>query len=242
MILTDSEGRMPPWCRHCGADLKSSPKNPTPAAAAEAPLREPVPLGANGNLPPNGKDQGLAYIHACVPELLGNNSLYRVYFTKTDLLVFRIGSGSVSAGQVLPQTRARINPVGFGLLPMIANGVAKKREAEQLRLAERAKELDGADEPTLRDYAYTGDAAFILGPGDVTWLRIDPPSGYIRYLFGVDHEGVLKFAHRAAGKMKLALPSWKDARRAIEELPKLFGNLVQVNLSWGSAARRSVGV
>jgi hypothetical protein len=239
MILADSEGRMPPWCRHCGADLKSNPKSPTPVAAAEAPTKQPETLSAPGDLPVNGQGQSVSYIHACVPGLLGRNSLYRIYFTNTDLLFFRIGSGTISAGQVLPQSRFRVMPAGVGVQALTAYKDARKREMEQLRLTERISQLDGADEPTLR--AYTGDAAFILGPGDVTWLRIDPPSAYIRYLYGVDHEGVLKFEHRAAGKMKLALPSWKDARRAIEELPKLFGNLARVNLSWGSGARRTAG-
>jgi hypothetical protein len=189
----------------------------------------------------NGKVEALPYIHACIPGMLGNNTLYRIYFTKNDLLVFRIGSGMVSAGQILPQTRPRVRPISLGLLPLVAPNVAKRHDAEQIRLAQRIKDLDTASESTLRDYVSTGDAAFFLGPGDITWLRIDPPSAYIRFFCGVDHEGILRFEHRAAGKMKLALPAWKDAKKAVEELPKLFGDLVQVNLSWGSAARRTGG-
>ncbi len=242
VILADSDGRMPPWCRHCGADLKSGAKSPKPAASGEPPPKEPELLGAAGRIPVNGKLDALPYIHACIPGMLGNNTLYRIYFTKNDLLVFRIGSGTVSAGQILPQTRPRVRPISVGLLPMIAHSVAKRNDAEQIRLAERVKELDAADETTLRDIVYTGDAAFILGRGDITWLRIDPPSGYIRFICGLDHEGLLKFEHRVAGKMKLALPAWKDAKKAVEELPKLFGDLVQVNLAWGSAARHAGGV
>jgi hypothetical protein len=237
--MADSEGRVPPWCRHCGADLKTSPKEPAPAATAQAPLQQPKLPSAAGPPAPNGQTKAPPYIHACIPGMLGKNMLYRIYFTSSDLLVFRIGSGTISAGQVLPSTKARVRPIGLGLLPMIAHSVAKRNEAEDMRLADRAKELEAADEPTLRDCVHTGDAAFALGPGDITWLRIDPPSGYIRVFCGVDHEGILKFEHRTAGKMKLALPSWKDAKKAIEELPKLFGDLVQVNLSWGTAARRA---
>jgi hypothetical protein len=230
---------MPPWCRHCGADLNSNPKSSSPAATAQATPEQRVPSNTPGSFPVNGQTKAPPYIHACVPGMLGKNMLYRIYFTSSDLLVFRIGSGTISAGQVLPPTKARVRPIGLGLLPMIAHSVAKRNEAEDMRLAERAKELEAADEPTLRDCVYTGDAAFALGPGDVSWLRIDPPSTYIRVFCGVDHEGLLKFEHRTAGKMKLALPSWKDAKKAVEELPKLFGDLVQVNLVWGSAARRA---
>src|SRR5690349_10812311 len=94
IILPDAEGRMPPWCRHCGSDLKSSSKDPSPAATADTPPNEePTPLDAAGDPPVNGQSQSLSYIHACVPGLLGRNLLYRIYFTKTDLLVFRLGAG-----------------------------------------------------------------------------------------------------------------------------------------------------
>jgi hypothetical protein len=260
IIHTDAEGRMPPWCRHCGSDLKGGPKNSSPAPSAEAPASDSPAPSANGGqmsnpsprpdgleirptaLAVNGQSQGLTYIHACVPGFLGRNTLYRIYCTKTDLLVFRIGSGTMNAGQVLHQSPLRVMPVGAEFQALTAPSRNRKREMDQLRLTERLSELDAADEPTLRDYAFAGAGAFIAGLEDVSWLRIDPPSGYIRFFCRLEHDAVLKFEHRTVGKMTLALPSWKNARQAIAELPKLFGETVQINLTWGSAGRRAAAI
>ena len=54
----------------------------------------------------------------------------------------------------------------------------------------------------------------------------------------VVHEAMLKFKHRSQGSLAFALPSLRDARRAAEWLPRLFGDKVQVSLSWGSAGRQ----
>ena len=107
-VLASSEGRMPPWCPHCGASLKASagPKA-TPVAAA------PTPLGRAGFMPTVDAAPTESFFHACVPGISENHHrLYRVYITATDLLVFAIGSGAVSMGEVLARTRPSQLPQG----------------------------------------------------------------------------------------------------------------------------------
>jgi hypothetical protein len=119
---------------------------------------------------------------------------------------------------------------------MILAAIARAQEGKQLRFADRIQDLDMANEETLRDYASMRDGSFIADPDDLKWLHIDPPSGWYRFWYRADHEGVLRFAHRRMGKLTLALPTTRDVRLAMEELPKLFGESIQINLTWGTAS------
>ena len=112
-----------------------------------------------------------------------------------------------------------------------------RSEAKELDLAKRVAELDAADENGLRQYAASGDAAFQVTPQDLKWMTLDGPSVWYRWFNSVEHEAVWKFALRSQGRWDFALPSLRDARRAAEWLPRLFHDLVKVNLSWGSSRR-----
>src|SRR5205823_14956989 len=162
-VLASPEGRMPPWCPHCGASLKNhaAPKA-TPAAAA------PIPLGHAGFMPTVDAAPTESFFHACVPGISENNHrLYRVYITASDLLVFAIGTGAVSMGEVLARTRPSQLPRGG-----IAGAMAMRSEAKELDLAKRVAELDAADENNLRQYAASGDAAFQVIPQDIKWMTL----------------------------------------------------------------------
>src|SRR5262245_7306118 len=154
-VLASPEGRLPPWCPHCGTSLKVS-EGAKPATAVAAPM----PLGKAGFMPTVDAAPTESFFHACVPGISENNHrLYRVYITASDLLVFAIGSGAVSMGEVLARTRPSQLPQGG-----IANAIAMRSEAKEIDLAKRVAELDTADENTLREYAASGDAAFQITP------------------------------------------------------------------------------
>jgi hypothetical protein len=99
-------------------------------------------------------------------------------------------------------------------------------------LGQRIRELDSADAATLRQFAASGDRSFIVAPDDVEWMTLAGPSKWTRWFLNVEHEAVLKFAHRRQGRWNLTLPGLRDARRAAECLPRLFGNAVQIQLDW----------
>jgi hypothetical protein len=201
---------------------------PTPAVAAA-----PTPLGRAGYLPTVDTAPTESFFHACVPGISENHHrLYRIYITSADLLVFAIGRGAVSMGEVMARTRReRLPQVG------IAGAIAAREEAKELELAKRVAELDAADEATLREYAASGDAAFQVTPQDVKWMSLDSPSLWYRWFNSVEHQAVWKFALRSQGRWDFALPSMRDARRAAEWLPQIFPDQVKVNLSWGSSRR-----
>ena len=238
IVSADDGGRLPPWCPKCGADLK-----PEAEPRARAGFLSPgADEGAAGMMSPQPAEnnafdhqgQVRLFFHACDPSILGSkHTLYRIYITSRDLLFFQIGSGSICDGEVLPSTKRNKNLMGAGL----GAAAAQMADIRQLELARRISELDAADESALRDQATSGDAAFCADAADLESICIAPPSLWIHLLCRIDHQALLKFAHRRQGKMRLVLPSWRDVRRSAEGLPKIFGDLVQINLPWGAAAR-----
>jgi hypothetical protein len=229
-ILASPEGGLPPWCPHCGANIKAdSNASSWPVATASA------PLGRTGMMPTLDAAPTESFFHACVPAFFENDHrLYRIYVTATDLLFFSIGVGPVSMGELLPRTRSVMSP-----RPGLAGAVAMLQETQQLHLAKRMQELDSANEATLRQFAVSGDRAFVVAPDDLKWMTLSGPSLWNRWVCNVEHEAVWKFAHRTQGKWSLVLPALRDARRAAEWLPRLFKDRVQVSLSWGTSAQKS---
>jgi len=241
-ISVPVDGRLPPWCPRCGESLRQ-PSVPAPASTAIAER----PLGPTPYANPNGCEAletspRVPFFLGCVPDFGNDNHhIYRFYVTDSDVLAFKCGIGTVALGQITPRMQSRVRLRGFSLMHLVMHAFAKAREGRELRLADRIHDLDRADEDGLRDLAAQGDQSFILGPEELQWLRIDPPFGWYRFWYSADHEAVLKFAHRRTGKMVLTLPSLRDARLAIEELPRLFGQAVQVNVGWGVASATLAG-
>jgi hypothetical protein len=195
----------------------------------------PTPLGQAGYLPTVDAAPTESFFHACIPGVSENrHRLYRVYITAADLLVFTIGRGAVSMGEVLARTRRERLPQGG-----MAGAIAMREETEDLDLAKRIAELDAADENRLREYAVSGDAAFQVTPQDLKWMTLDGPSLWYRWFNSVEHQAVWKFGHRSQGRQEFALPSLRDARRAAEWLPRVFGDQVKVSLNWGSSRKSS---
>jgi hypothetical protein len=170
------------------------------------------------------------FFHGFVPSVMGSeHMLYRLYPTRSDLLVFAIGAGTVHYGQVIPRPCRQAIGVGG-----VAGAFSTLRENLQRRLLDRIPELDAASEEILRDLATWGKDEFIAEPDDLRGARIDPRSLWNRALGGSEHLGVLTFSHRKQGKVVLALPSHGDARKAVEGLTGLLGDQVTINLDWGS--------
>ena len=236
-LLLDAGGRLPPWCRYCGADLKSPPAStpppptPTPPTPPSSDVTDRLPLvpaRVEAPAPRIVAGQELRFFHAYNGSL-GGDDLYRIYVTDYDLLVFQLGPGSVSHGQFVPRTKVR-SYRGGGMI----GAVAMWRESQRLSRAARVRDmLEMADEEMLRQYAGARDGGYVVGPDDVDEVRIDPPSFWGR-LFGAEQEGVLRIHHRFEGKKVLALATAKDVRQAAEAATRLFGDGVRINLPWAA--------
>src|SRR5262249_11071899 len=239
-ILPKIDGRLPPWCPHCGVDMKLAAAS-TSAAPAPAPSSPPqpvappvaaTPFGAAGVIAPRDEVPTETYFHACVPAFsVKNHRLFRIYVMPSDLLVFALGGCEASEDQALPQAHSPATQGGAGAM-------ATLQQSKPLNVAGRVAELDAADAMTLRQIAESGDGAFVVGRDDVKSMTLAGPSFWWSRICKVRHEGLLKFDHRKQGQLTYALLRLRDARRAAEYLPRLFPDRLEISLSWCSAGRR----
>jgi hypothetical protein len=227
-----TDGRPPPWCTYCGVDMK------TDAARAALPLPSrpfpsPTPFGPAGLIETGDAAPNQTYFHACVPAFSEkNHRLFRIYTMPSDLLVFALGGWVGSDEQTAPRTPStQPSPAG------IPGATATLHESKPSHLTERIAELDAADAMTLRQIAESGDRAFVVGRDDVKTMTLAGPSFWWRWICKVGHEGLLKFDHRKQGQVTYALLRPRDARRAFDHLPRIFGERLQISLSWGTARR-----
>ncbi len=232
-VFSPTPGSRPPWCPHCGADLKAEPADRPPGtaapeaappapprpAAAPPPVAEVVPCTA----PPG---QPLPYFQALrAPSWWQERCLYRVYVTGTDLLFIALGFGNQAQA-------AGLAAMGGAVGGLIGAAVAWQK---QNQIERRGHLLDGADESALRHLAGEEKHSFRAAVADLHDVRIDPPSAWGRlFRGGVPCVGLLRFTDARRGAMTLELPTPEDVRVALAELPRLFGPAVQTNLSWRS--------
>jgi hypothetical protein len=225
-------GDRPPWCPRCGADFKSrrSPDRPAPTGPADARSESPACDSRPVLLSPTPPDGALPFLSACKLTLLSKDrENFRIYITGTDLLVLKLGPPPFRERRVMAQV---IGGALGGATGRLLRGalLGDQRQAEP---RDRERLLDVADEVTLRQYADEWKGSFAADPKDVSRLRIGSTSWWRRFLSGIEHEGMLTLQHRWEGKVTLALPSLTDVRCAVEELPRLFGEVVEINLPWG---------
>jgi hypothetical protein len=235
MIRADERGRIPPWCRYCGSDLRASRPTAPASAAPAAQSAQPELPGFEPAQQPSTVRSAPAYFQACAPSTSsGDHRIYRFYPTASEVLAFEVGCGHVGDEGVTPRSKKRRMPV-IGL----AAAFAMRAETNRMRLGARALELDAANEAALRALAVAGDHSFMIGSGDLLEARIEPPSSWVRWFHAVPHSGTLRLNLRVQGKMVLALPSWKDVRVAADELTRLFGEVVQADLPRRSSSLAS---
>jgi hypothetical protein len=220
-----------PWCPRCGADLKSRRSSDRPAPTGPADEGgESTDADSRPVLSPTPADGALPFLSACKLTLLSKDrENFRLYITGTDLLVLKLDPPPFRERRVMGQV---IGGALAGSTARLVQGVilGDQRQAEP---RDRERMLGVADEFTLRQYAHEWKGSFVADPKDVSRLRIGPASWWRRFLSGIEHEGLLTLRHRWKGKVTLALPSLTDVRRAVEELPRLFGEVVEINLPWG---------
>jgi hypothetical protein len=234
-VQVEAGGRLPPWCRACGASLSraAAPATATPAPSGEraASIQTSIPQ------PPASAPGAPAYFHACVPQVLQHERLsaFRFYVTDGELLAFPAGLGSIQDGQFVPQTRVSrvVGGIGYGAGLVSAGQTAC--ELNNLRDAEPLAKLDGSSEAVLAQAARGMHGAVAIPAEDLPRVRIEAAGTWFALTRGFRCAAVLKLGYPGFGP--LALPSLTDARRAVEGLTGLLGSSLEVDLPWG--ARRS---
>lgn len=233
-VFSPTPGSRPPWCPHCGADLKAEPADRPPgtvtpeAAPPEQPrppeAPPPVAEASSGTAPPR---QPLPYFQACRPPSWSQDRcLYRVYVTGTDLLFIALGTGGHAQA-------AGCAAMGGAVGGLVGAAVVWHKQKQMER---RGQLLDAADEPALRQLAEEEKNSFRAAVADLHDVRIDPPPSVWSRLFrgSAPCVGQLRLAHAQRGAMTLELPTPEDVRVALAELRRLFGPAVQTSLTWRS--------
>jgi hypothetical protein len=240
---------LPPWCPHCGSDFKAKAEPVRATVASEATPGQPASTALVAGSPPAPAGQAGPVVAEppppCVrparrsvpffegrrlPTWTSDRHLYRVYITSRDLLLIDIGS------EARPANPAVITGAVVGGLigALVASALVDNKTRNPL--ADRLRELDLADERELRHIAREDAGCFTAGPDDVEELRLNGPSAWRRF-FGNKHEVRLTLRHRREGRLVLELPTFRDVSRATEELPKLFWEVLMIDLPFGSGAR-----
>jgi hypothetical protein len=219
--------RLRSWCPNCGRELSTSPRNDPAAepATTEAPRLRPAEglprlAGAAG-----GK---LPYFHVRIASS-GPRTAYRIYIAGTDLLFIHLGVQSLDPGHHARQGAAI---TGGGLIGGLIGSVAA--EEARARIARLTRSLDAADERILRRFAAEDEDSFTLATGDLRDLRIEPRSVWQALKRGPGCAALLRFTHPERGDMTLELLAIDDVTAAVRELRRLYGDAVQVKVSWNS--------
>jgi hypothetical protein len=77
--------------------------------------------------------------------------------------------------------------------------------------------------------------------GDFIEVRIGPRSEWHASQFAdPKHQALLYLHHRTLGKYRLGIASNEDVEVALRELPRLFGELCQVEIEWSDAKEKFV--
>jgi hypothetical protein len=159
----------------------------------------------------------------------GGGGVYRVTFLGSRLLFYRMAYGEgISSGRP---------PEQMGALEAWASAGLHDKFLAEMRV------LDEADGATLLHLAAESDESFAVSADDVRELHIDPPSTkkYLLHgLYDTPHEGQLKLVHARRGTITFAFLFREQVLLATQELPRLFGDAVKVNVVWSDAAYKFV--
>jgi hypothetical protein len=238
-IPIDLDGRLPPWCRHCGATLSRNavPQIVEPASTPLPPVEQPKPSEPRAQAIVQStpiKPRDVPFFQAVVPQVLSHERLrgMRFYVVNGELLVFPSGLGSIRDGQYVPQTHISRVPGGIGHgAHQISYGM-RQNDMNSIRENGDLSTLAGASEAAISEAARTIFGAAAIEAEDIGPSRIESTGTWFALTRGFSCAAVLKLGY--PGFKTLALPSISDARRAVGGLRSLIGDQLVVDLPWGS--------
>jgi predicted amidophosphoribosyltransferase len=240
IIQTELGGRLPPWCKACGATLSSTRSTPagtaTVAEQKVAPIvreRATATIAAQPTLKPAASQAEVSHFQVVIPQILTHERLsaYRFYATSNALLGFPAGFGSIRDGQYVPQNHVSRVLGGIGHGAKMLNAQRINSELSSLRDAEFLDNLEGSSEAVLLNAVASVCGAVVIDPADLHRVRIESVGLGFALTRGFKCPAILKLGYSNFGT--LALPSLTDARRAVEGLGRLLGDALEVDLPWG---------
>jgi hypothetical protein len=161
------------------------------------------------------------YFHALAVFICKRNRLYRIYVCPDELVFIWAGAGAEGmAGAEFGSSHGVVGAL-FGLALKRALDPARKNAARRRILDESPLEVLVNDHPkNLR-----------APVSEFEEVRIGPRSDRHARAYGDhSHQALLYLRHRSLGKYRLGIASVEDVRIALEELPRVFGDICRVDI------------
>jgi hypothetical protein len=196
-------------------------------------------LQANARMADFPRGRSLPFFHVRFKPPKGDRArrIDRVFLTENEFLFISLHTSTLNLERGISRTTGMING---GLVAGLATGLVAGVNAycqmmtfEEYRARTRA--LDGVtDEHLLRQFAGEDPESFTLPMQEIRDVRIEPPSVWDKFNGRGEIAAKVQLDHPEHGKLTLDLPCFDDVGKAMEELPKVFGNEVQITASWNS--------
>jgi len=164
------------------------------------------------------------YFHGLAVFACKSNRLYRVYIRPDELVFIWAGSGMEG------MAGAHAGAAAHGLVGALLGALMAKALDPTKKNAARKAVLDGTPlEQLIGDHAKNVRAAL----NEFDEVRIGPRSEWhARSYSDHGHQALLYLRHRALGKYRLGIASVEDVEIALKELPRVLGDVCQVEIEW----------
>jgi hypothetical protein len=224
------ENGMPPWCPHCGGDLKAGAtqvNSAPPIPASAQPVQASDTAGAKP--PPNLQP----------PYFIGRSGrTYRIYVLPSKLLFVNAPARDDRSGgeNVVKGVSMQGGLIGGMIGGAVAATMAGNRHA---KARERAQKLDLADTQELIELAENEPQSFAVNIDRLEDVRVEA-IGFLENCFSDRCSARLHFRHHTRGNVAVDLPTPDDVRVAIKQLTALLGDRLEVNAAWDAGKQRWV--
>jgi hypothetical protein len=217
--LIPAELGTPPWCPHCGADLKSTDDNAASAFSG-------VTAGNARELQP--------------PYFVGRlGRTYRVYILPTKLLFLDAPALDEHSGaeRIVRSISIQAGLVGWLIGSAVAGTIGDDRRS---KARNRHTLLDLAEVPALVEMADREYTSFRIDVvGDLGATRIEGLT-FWQNAFADRCAAQLHFVHPERGPVIVELPKADEVRVAIKQLAAVLGDKLTVNAVWDWSKQRFV--
>jgi hypothetical protein len=230
-----AEVGVPPWCPHCGGDLRSTA--PDALAVFGGVAADMDRSGGASSTGGQAKPRPLDTLQP--PYFVGRMGLtYRVYILPSKLLFLEAPALEDESGaeRVVKGLSLQGGLIGYAIGSTIAGAIASDRRA---KARDRQWALDMACTERLMELAECEGTSFMLHIDDLDHVRIEA-LGFWHHLFAANCSARLRFVHCVRGPITIELPKPDDVRVAIKQLPSVFGEKLSIRAAWDWRKNRFV--
>ena len=172
------------------------------------------------------------YFHALAVFACKSNRLYRIYVRPDELVAIWAGSGMEG------MAGAHAGAAAHGLIGALLGALIAKALDPSKKNAARKEVLDATPlEELVGDHPKNLRAPI----DEFEEVRIGPRSEWhARNYSDHRHQALLYLRHRSLGKYRLGIASVEDVRVALEELPRVLGEVCRIEIEWSDRDKKFV--